>query len=110
MLKLLSHLDFARVGHYKSILEEAGIGAFVKNTNASSVMGEVPFTEVWPELWIYDAGEERAARELLAAFDAAAAHPLPAWRCPACGEAIEGGFGECWNCGRLHPDMPEASP
>ncbi|MDU7586968.1 MAG: DUF2007 domain-containing protein, partial [Acidovorax sp.] len=29
--------------------------------------------------------------------------PQRQWRCHACGEAIEGGFEQCWNCGALMP-------
>lgn len=30
---------------------------------------------------------------------------LPPWRCPDCGELVEGGFDLCWSCGELKPDV-----
>jgi len=104
MIKLLSHLDFTRVGHYQSILAEAGLECFVKNSNASSVMGEVPYTEVWPELWLINESEEARAREVLAEYERSLDQPIEAWTCPQCQTAVEAGFGECWNCGTAKPN------
>jgi hypothetical protein len=31
--------------------------------------------------------------------------PLPEWRCPACGEQVDGGFDLCWSCGQTKPGL-----
>src|SRR5690606_9846460 len=52
MKMLCSHIDYARIGHFQSVLEAHGFEVFVKNLGASIGMGEIPYTEVWPELWL----------------------------------------------------------
>jgi hypothetical protein len=35
----------------------------------------------------------------------------PAWTCPNCGEAIEGQFGQCWNCDAVRESgEPDSTP
>lgn len=81
----------------QSVLESHGIPTFIKNQFASSVMGEVPFVEVCPQLYILNDRDLDRARQLLPPE-----LPAPAqaedWICPQCGVAIEGQFGQCWNC------------
>ena len=105
MRLLFSNPDFMRVGHYQGILEDRGIRCLIKNANASGVMGEVPYLEVWPELWVLEDEEFETAREILANYEKALkGTPIPAWRCPQCGSEVDAGFGECWNCGKLKED------
>jgi hypothetical protein len=95
MIKVFEDFNFSRVGQLQSLLESRGIPTFIKNQFASSVMGEVPFVEVCPQLYILDAKDLDRARQLLQ-------QPGPArgdaWVCPKCGVEIEGQFGQCWNC------------
>jgi hypothetical protein len=105
MIKVFENFDFSRVGQMQSLLESHGIPTFIKNQFASSVMGEVPFVEVCPQLYILNDRDLDRARQLLPPELPAPAHE-PDWICPACGVAIEGQFGQCWNCGAvtgLHP-------
>lgn len=49
------------VGYYQTLLNEAGMETLVKNEYAQLAVGEVPFTQVYPELWVTeDADYERA--------------------------------------------------
>jgi len=61
-------------------------------------VGEIPFLEAWPELWVAELDFDRA-QELIetAVHGEGLAEPL--WTCPSCGEEVEGQFTECWNCG-----------
>ena len=52
MFKVFEDFDLARVGHFQSALAAAGIRTLLKNQFMSSVMGEIPFVEVMPELWV----------------------------------------------------------
>lgn len=99
MKKVFVHIDFTRVGHLQSVLEEAGIRSFIKNQGASVGMGEIPYFEVWPELWIVDDEDYGRAVRLIAELREASIDPVEAWTCPRCGTRVETGFGECWNCG-----------
>ena len=54
MIKGFENFDFSRVGQMQSLLESHGIKTFIKNQYGSSVMGEVPFVEVVPQLFVLE--------------------------------------------------------
>jgi len=89
------------VNHVRNLLEAAGIDSRMKNEFLGGAAGELPPTEAWPELWVAEEDFARA-QQVVDALQ----HPesLPSWRCPRCGERIEGQFSECWNCGAPRPD------
>jgi len=98
MLKVFENFDFSRVGRIQSLLESYGIPTFIKNQYTSSVMGEVPFVEVCPQLFILDDRDFEQARRLIGTeFEEAA--PASSWVCTGCGARIEGQFACCWRCG-----------
>lgn len=80
------------------MLEAAGIACFVRNEGLTSVLGEIPFVECWPELWVVRNGEALRARGLIEAARGAATTPGPDWVCERCGERVEGQFDACWHC------------
>jgi hypothetical protein len=97
MIKVFENFDFSRVGQMQSLLEAQGIATFVKNQFASSVMGEVPFVEVCPQLYILHETDLSRARQLLL-LDQPDPERTQAWVCAGCGMEMEAQFGECWNC------------
>lgn len=98
MIKIFSSLDELAVGHVISMLEQADISYIVRNQYLSGAFGELPATEVWPEIWInHDEDYEKAM-----AIVSEATTPIPdagPWRCE-CGEHNEGQFASCWKCGK----------
>ena len=103
MRKIYEHIDFARVGHFQSILEAADIGTHIKNLGAATASGEIPFVQCYPELWVSDDRDyERALKILQPYYDQESAELAP-WKCPGCGELVEGEFGQCWNCQTMQP-------
>ncbi len=83
-------------------LSSLGITTHIFNANAAGAMGEVPFMQAQPEVWIDDDTQEAHAREVLAGLRDA---PLRAEkRCVHCGELNPGNFLSCWQCGRALPD------
>jgi hypothetical protein len=70
----------------------------VRNQHLSSILGEMPFAETWPELWIRNDMDFDRAKQLI---DDSIADESPAtgWRCDACGEENERQFAACWKCG-----------
>ena len=43
------------------------------------------------------------AQELVQAYLEDQSLPRHEWRCPRCGETIEGQFTDCWSCGTERP-------
>lgn len=106
-MKLLRRFDQPlAAAHCANVLQAAGIGCVVRNTQLGGGVGEIPFLECQPEVWLRHAPDEVHARELLAEIDAsqsAAATGL-GWDC-VCGETNEPQFGACWRCGRSRFDL-----
>lgn len=100
-MKLLQRCDHRiQAEHYANVLRAAGIRCDVRNTSLSGAIGEIPFLECAPQLWIDNALDEPRARELIGSLQ----RPVtgPAWHC-ACGETLEPQFGACWQCGAARP-------
>lgn len=110
MFKVYEDFDLARVGHFQSALAAAGIRTLLKNQFMSSVMGEIPFVEVMPELWVLDEADVDRARALIERLVAAPAGDQADWICSSCGEEVGGAFSHCWNCGRGSEEFTESPP
>ena len=80
-------------------LADEGINCLVRNDELSTALGEIPFVECYPELWVVDDEVWPRARLLLDKWLAESAETGPDWTCPGCGEQLEGQFLTCWNCG-----------
>lgn len=98
MILVFEDFDFSRVGQMQSLLESHGIETFIRNQFGSSVMGEVPFVEVVPQLFVLKRKDVDRALELLRSNQAAEA-PASDWTCPDCGVHVGGQFSHCWQCG-----------
>ena len=100
MIKVHSSESLLEIAHLRNVLESAGIACEVRNDRLGGVVGEIPFVECWPELWVRRTGEAARARALI---EEALRPPAPAaaWDCPGCGERIEPQFAQCWRCGAL---------
>lgn len=103
MKRLLTRCDHVlQAAHLANVLRAAGIAVEVRNTTLASALGEIPFLDCAPQLWLDSPLDEPRARELLAAMRQPAAGP--AWTCAGCGERGEPQFGQCWQCGRARED------
>ena len=98
MKKLTSSPTVVTVHHYKNLLEAEGIPTVIRNEHLGSVLGEIPFPETWPQLWVVNDLDYDRAKQLLHA-DKLGESPTESWRCRRCGEENEGQFAACWNCG-----------
>ncbi|MBW8328788.1 MAG: DUF2007 domain-containing protein [Thiobacillus sp.] len=83
-------------------LSSLGIASHIFNANAAGALGEVPFMQAQPEIWVDDDAQEARAREVLACLHDAPARDEKA--CPQCGETNPGNFMSCWQCGGALPD------
>ena len=70
----------------------------------SSLGGELPVDLC--AVWVTDDAQYERASALLVSFlrgDHAREFRGQNWRCPKCGEQLEGQFTECWSCGTRRP-------
>ena len=97
MHKVHTAESLIEIAHLRNVLEAAGIPCEVRNDRLGGVLGEIPFVECWPELWVRRPGDVLRARGLIAEARQPAEAAQP-WQCPACGETIEPQFAQCWHC------------
>ena len=100
-LFVFTYRDRLQAGLLKEILAQEGIACLLRNDQLSSALGEIPFTECYPELWVVDDEAYPRARLLLDAWLKKSPEPADDWTCPTCGERCAGQFGACWSCGTL---------
>ena len=79
-------------------LASLGVASHIFNANAAGALGEVPFLQAQPEVWIEDDAQEQRAQEVLRGFLNPATYVEKT--CPHCGERNPGNFLSCWQCGR----------
>ena len=100
MKLLLRAHDFVSAHHCANVLRAAGIACQVRNTALTGALGEIPFLDAAPQIWVAER-DYTLARTLL--DEAGRAAVGPAWRCERCGEQLEPQFAHCWSCGAPRP-------
>jgi hypothetical protein len=83
----------------KELLEQAGILCTIKNQQASTLAGAVPFAEVFPELWVLRDEDYDQAKMLLEDRPKDLEPAQRPWTCAGCGESHTDEFTACWKCG-----------
>lgn len=105
MQKLFVSPNLVEVESLKNVLEQAGIQSWIKNQRSSSLAGEVPFAEVFPELWVLNDADYAEAQQFLENWRAAKPYESTGWTCGRCGESHEKDFTSCWQCGSDRPRL-----
>lgn len=100
MLRLTQAPNIVVATLWRDLLCEAGLPASVQRQHLGAAAGHLPPGECLPELWLQHPEHAERARALLRELERL---PQRRWFCPGCGEQVEGGFEQCWNCGRLMP-------
>ncbi len=106
MREVFVNQDHARVGFYKSILDEAGIANFIRNENSNNSLAEMPSPVFFPALCVIHDEDYDRAMQILGEIYYAAPSQAADWRCQKCGEEVPGTFDSCWKCGALRTDSP----
>jgi hypothetical protein len=88
------------ISHYKNLLVSEGIPAFIRNEHLGSIIGEMPFQEVWPQLWVENDLDYDRALQLIDAANVIDESPQTPWLCKSCKAENEGQFAACWQCGK----------
>ena len=98
MKRVTSAQSLVTISHYRNLLNSEGIPAFIRNEYLGAIVGEMPFVEVWPELWVRNDLDYDRALQLIDSESLASESPAAPWKCPGCGTENEGQFAACWNC------------
>ena len=98
-MRIFASLNLAEVHHAKNLLDTVGIRTYVKNEALASAVGQLPFADCQPELWLVDGADAERARTVLSEGILARAEKGTLWQC-GCGEIQEAQFTQCWRCGK----------
>ena len=82
----------------QQMLEKESIQARVFNEHAYGAAGELPITEVWPEVWIDDDRNFPAARFIIERYETTTNCEIVV-PCAQCKEQSPKNFDLCWYCG-----------
>lgn len=96
--RVYSAETLVQVVHMQNLLAASGVMAELRNARLGGALGEIPFLETWPQLWVEEPAFDLAMR-VIAHDDAQPAQAGGHWHCAGCGESIELQFSHCWNCG-----------
>ena len=99
MRKLAQAPNIAIATLWADMLSQAGVAASVQRYFLSGIAGDLPPDQCLPEVWVTHDDQEARAKTLLHELQNL---PQRRWVC-SCGERVEGGFEQCWQCGA---DMP----
>lgn len=97
MRKIHTAESIIEIAHLRNVLVTAGIRCQIRNDRLVGALGEIPFIDCWPELWLLDEGDALRAKGLIN-DELRPAIARESWTCTQCGEIIEGQFSECWHC------------
>jgi len=97
-LFVASHLAEAYLVY--GLLTHLGLRASVMNEYSQGALGELPPTDIHPEVWIEDPRDMERARQVVQEYERRQTD-ITGCRCRACGEESPAGFELCWNCSSL---------
>lgn len=81
----------------RDYLAANGIEADIRGGYAWGAVGELPFPEAYPRLYLRREADRLRAQALIRDYEAPAPGTLRA--CPGCGELSPPSFSVCWSCG-----------
>ena len=99
MREVFVNQDHARVGFFKSILDDAGIPNFVRNETSDNSLSGVPSPLFFPALCVLHDDDYDEAMRIFGGISDGQSSQAPAWHCAKCGEEVPGTFDSCWQCG-----------
>lgn len=98
MIRIYQAADLPQAHLVAGLLRHAGIASRVLKENAQGGLGDIPFGEAYPEVWIEHPADLDRANTIIAEFESPMVESGSV-ACPACGEENPGNFELCWKCG-----------
>jgi hypothetical protein len=100
MRRLVQAPNLAIATLWVHVLREGGVAALVQREYLGAAAGQLPPDQCLPEIWVEDEAQFDLAERVL---EDLRRRPQRRWLC-RCGELVEGGFEQCWNCGAMMGD------
>ena len=112
MRQVFVNEDHARVGFYKSVLEEAGIPSFIRNDYSNNSVAGMPSPLFFPALCVVRDDDYARALQVLREVAYQPATRSEDCNSPKRAEHVPGTFDSCWHCGAFRSDLapPESAP
>ena len=82
----------------QGLLNEAGIETRIQNEYAQGGVGEIPFTQAYPEIWLTEESDADKAKEIISLFEGRQ-RTVGDHICANCNEGNPDTFETCWRCG-----------
>lgn len=98
MFKIYSAGNIQDAYLLQGLLNEAGIETRILNEYAQGGVGEIPFTQTYPEIWLINESDSEKAKEIIKQFDAKQVSNCDVF-CARCHEPNPDTFETCWHCG-----------
>ncbi len=98
MERLYSAANLPEAYLIRDLLAEVGVRTQILNENAQGGVGEIPFTETYPEIWVERKNDMERARRVITEYESRSVSAGYV-DCPRCGEQNPENFETCWHCG-----------
>jgi hypothetical protein len=98
MRRLFTCKNIIDAGILRGLLTGNDIECETRGEYLSMAIGEIPYSECYPQLWVSDEDFERA-KAILDQWQNREPVSHDRWTCKGCGEVNEGQFMSCWKCG-----------
>lgn len=82
----------------QGLLAEAGIESQILNEYAQGGLGEIPFTQTYPEIWLLNERDITKAKKIINQFEQTPSE-TGKLLCKNCHELNPDTFETCWHCG-----------
>ncbi|MBI79111.1 MAG: DUF2007 domain-containing protein [Pseudomonadota bacterium] len=97
MIKLHTSESIFYIKHLENILNLNGIDCLIKNEYLSGGLGEIPFIECLPELWLIDESKLEYSKKII--LENNMINKVNSeWLCEICNENNDPQFLICWSC------------
>ena len=98
MKKIYSAANLMEAQLVLDLLGHAGIKARLFNENAQGGLGDIPFTQAYPEVWVINDCDLERGKAVANNYDNLPIESGVVF-CRACGEENPRNFQLCWHCG-----------
>lgn len=98
MKKIYSAANLMEAHIILDLLMHMGINARLFNENAQGAVGEIPFSNTYPDIWVVNDSDVERGKSVIGQYESSPIDTGVVF-CSACGEENPRNFQLCWHCG-----------